>query len=610
MARKIGEWIADEGTDTIVQGETRHKLERRAMAVLMQLADKPNQVISKDELIDRVWGGVAVSDHSVAIVISQLRRAFGDDRAAPTYIETIAKRGYRLIAPVNDIADEAANDAAPVVVDAPPPPRRGRLPKVSRRTLLLGGGAAVAAAAAVGAGAYFLGAQPRYAVAITDFTAANGDADSGEAAFALSQIVSTRLFEHIGDRALRWRGATTPDGMSQLRANARGAANVALLTGSVFRDRGMAVASIELRDARTNAVLKAGVYPLEGASLVVRGGEIAREIAQAAGYSVGPAEPGSDVPPEAWARFWEAQYTAASGQPGMRRRARDMLMLLCYDYPNFARAHVSLAEIYAMTTPETLGLPGYDTHRAAYEQLEIARGLGGETADIAVISAFLAFINRRNFGEALGHARRAVTLEPNRGDCWQTLALILCVGGRYDEGLAAINRAKELDPASLDIRWDHVFFLYAAGRFEEALREADASTRVTAMYPLYVAFIYDALNRPNDAFTQWIERARKRGLSEIGAEAAQRAARQRGVQAGYASLVAALGADYRESGVPLAVMRINAGDRDGAVAALLAEPDARDRWLSPFVDRIVNLHGLRRDPRLAQVFDELEEFRG
>ncbi|WP_395644771.1 winged helix-turn-helix domain-containing protein [Terricaulis sp.] len=612
MARRIGEWIADEGTDTLVHGETRHKLERRAMAVLMQLADKPNQVISKDELIDRVWGGVAVSDHSVAIVISQLRRAFGDDRAAPTYIETIAKRGYRLIAAVDEVADPAPEVAPPLPAPpplTPPPPPARPAPRLNRRLLLLGGGA-LTAAAVVGAGVYFVAAKPRYAVAITDFTATEGEGDTGQTAFALSQIVSTRLFEQIGDRALRWRGATTPEGLGQLRANARGQANVALLTGYVFRDRGMTVASIELRDARSNAVLKASVYPLEGVSLIAQGGTIAHDVAQAAGYAISGGDNNTNVPAEAWARYWEARYTSAQGGPGARRRARDMLMLLIYDYPNFARAHVSLAAIYAETTPETLGLPGFDTFAAAREQLEIARQLAGETADTAILSAFLDFITRRSFADALASARRATLIEPSRAEAWQVLALILSVGGRDDEALTAVRRAAELDPASMEILWDEVFYLYAAGRHQQALSKGQYASRISGPWPLYMALIYDALGRRDDAFAQWTERARKRQLSEPDIASAQRAYAQRGVQAGYATLVGFIGADYRESGVPLAVLRINAGDRDGAVAALLAEADVRDRWLSQFVDRIVNLRDLRREPRLAQMFDELEDFRG
>lgn len=96
---RIGEWTACTDTDTLSSAAAQHKLERRAMEALVVLAGRAGEVVKKDELIAAVWGRLAVSDHSVAMVISQLRRAFGDDARAPRYIETITKRGYRLIAP-------------------------------------------------------------------------------------------------------------------------------------------------------------------------------------------------------------------------------------------------------------------------------------------------------------------------------------------------------------------------------------------------------------------------------------------------------------------------------------------------------------------------------
>ena len=97
---KIGEWVADPETDTIQSGDKFHKLERRPMEVLIYLAERAGRVISKDELIEGVWGRVAVSDHAVAMVISQLRRVLGDDAREPRCIETITKRGYKLLMPV------------------------------------------------------------------------------------------------------------------------------------------------------------------------------------------------------------------------------------------------------------------------------------------------------------------------------------------------------------------------------------------------------------------------------------------------------------------------------------------------------------------------------
>ena len=113
MQWRIGEWVACTETDTIRCGEIQRKLERRAMETLAFLARRAGQVVTKEALIEAVWGRLAVSDHSVAMVISQLRRAFDDDVRAPKFIETITKRGYRLVAPCTEIELDAINASLP-----------------------------------------------------------------------------------------------------------------------------------------------------------------------------------------------------------------------------------------------------------------------------------------------------------------------------------------------------------------------------------------------------------------------------------------------------------------------------------------------------------------
>jgi transcriptional activator of cad operon len=118
MKWRIGSYIACSDSDMLVADDgVSRKLERRAMETLALLCAHAGQVVKKDELIETVWGRLAVSDHSVAMVISQLRRAFRDDARAPAYIETITKRGYRLIAPCEAVMEAAV----PVVVAAPVP---------------------------------------------------------------------------------------------------------------------------------------------------------------------------------------------------------------------------------------------------------------------------------------------------------------------------------------------------------------------------------------------------------------------------------------------------------------------------------------------------------
>ena len=93
------------------------RLEPKVMQVLECLAATPGEVVSRDDLVARVWPDVFVTDDVLHRAIRELRRAFGDDTAKPAYVETIRKRGYRLIAPVRPI-DAVATPLAVVRVHA------------------------------------------------------------------------------------------------------------------------------------------------------------------------------------------------------------------------------------------------------------------------------------------------------------------------------------------------------------------------------------------------------------------------------------------------------------------------------------------------------------
>lgn len=89
------------------------QVEPKVMEVLLCLAAKPHEVVSREALLDRVWQGAFVSDDVLTRSIGQLRRIFGDDVEHPRVIETIRKRGYRLLA-----APETASKAAPEAMPA------------------------------------------------------------------------------------------------------------------------------------------------------------------------------------------------------------------------------------------------------------------------------------------------------------------------------------------------------------------------------------------------------------------------------------------------------------------------------------------------------------
>ncbi len=96
----LGEWLVQPSLNRLTRGEVRVQLELKAMEVLVCLAVHGDRLVSRRELVDAVWRTEFIADNTLTHAIGELRKALGDDPRAPRYIETIPKRGYRLVAEV------------------------------------------------------------------------------------------------------------------------------------------------------------------------------------------------------------------------------------------------------------------------------------------------------------------------------------------------------------------------------------------------------------------------------------------------------------------------------------------------------------------------------
>src|SRR5688572_22055096 len=97
-ALRIGDWTFDPAAGELTRGGERRRLEDRAARTLALLCRRRGEVVSHGEIAAEVWNGRTVSPNSLPVVIADLRRALDDDARAPRFIETVAKRGYRLMA--------------------------------------------------------------------------------------------------------------------------------------------------------------------------------------------------------------------------------------------------------------------------------------------------------------------------------------------------------------------------------------------------------------------------------------------------------------------------------------------------------------------------------
>jgi transcriptional activator of cad operon len=112
---RIGAWCVNPTSGQISREGEIVRVEARTMRLLLCLAGRAGEVVSIDDLLNQVWSGVIVTPDSVYQAVASLRRLLGDDPKQPTYIATVPRQGYRMVAMVSPWADQ------PIAPPLPPP---------------------------------------------------------------------------------------------------------------------------------------------------------------------------------------------------------------------------------------------------------------------------------------------------------------------------------------------------------------------------------------------------------------------------------------------------------------------------------------------------------
>jgi DNA-binding winged helix-turn-helix (wHTH) protein/tetratricopeptide (TPR) repeat protein len=123
---RVGEWLVEPSLDRLSRNGTVLRLRPQLTNLLVVLAEHAGKTVSKDEILARVWEGQFVAESGMTRCIAELRQALGDDAREPKVLETIPKRGYRLVAPVALVESAAplaiTMSPAPLAITMPPAP--------------------------------------------------------------------------------------------------------------------------------------------------------------------------------------------------------------------------------------------------------------------------------------------------------------------------------------------------------------------------------------------------------------------------------------------------------------------------------------------------------
>ena len=475
---QFGEFEFDSAAGELYGKGQRMRLQEQPRQVLAALLERPGEVVTREELRERLWTTETFVDfeHGLNTAIKKVRQALGDSAEEPRYIETLARRGYRFIAPVT-IADPAGSSppGVPVVVNDPAPP--ASVTQHSRRPVLLA--AFVPLVIIIIAGTVWLAQRdaherPPYSerpaqlavIPLRVLTPADAD-DPAYLGIGIADAITTRL-ANVRQIAVRPTSAGVPYTNAESDPSRVAAALGVehLLLGTIQRAHQSYRVSVQLVRAdgvavwgRAYDVPRAGLLHLQDAVAEQVAAALRIELSEPERARLGRPDTGN---PDAYEHYLRGRALLLYyNDTNMREAISRFEQALILDQ-GYARARAGLATACA-----------WFSVRYAYESQAATWGERAER------EARLALEQDAALGDAhLAIANAAGTV--HRGFDWKTL---------LDESAAAL----ELDP-SLDMA--HVARMrafYHLGQFDRAREEGRLAARLTPVHSVETARVEVAL---------------------------------------------------------------------------------------------------------------------
>jgi DNA-binding winged helix-turn-helix (wHTH) protein/TolB-like protein len=443
---QVGDWTVEPALNQLSAAGKAVKVEPKAMAVLVYLADRPGKVVSREALLAAVWPGVVVSDDSLTQVVIKLRKALGDAPEKPAYIQTIPKGGYRLVAPV-------VRSEQPLYAE-----RKRRVPWMA--------GAGIAAVLLAAAAIWWTQGEPitgvppgqviaEPTVTVRPFEALGKDPQAMLLARGMTADLVTDLSKVLGLPVIGVApagdpaGAGTPTDAPPIRY---------LVSGSVQRIDERLRLHVHLTDAQTGKQLWSERFDRPLSAFFAIQEELGPKILQILPSKVSEAELRRVAQRhtrnlEAYEYFQRGQSALLVRQKAENETAREMFRRAIALDAAFARAYAGLALTYAADYRNQWTADGAAALRRAFEMANTAHQINPDIPETYWVLAFV-HLERRQHEQALQYLETAVRLYPSFADGYALMGGIKTYIGRPADAVPLLRRAMRLNPQA-----GHLYFL-------------------------------------------------------------------------------------------------------------------------------------------------------
>ncbi|NVJ97320.1 MAG: winged helix-turn-helix domain-containing protein [Alphaproteobacteria bacterium] len=410
----------NRATKALVHAGKTIPLEDKIAELLDYFLARQGEVVSKDDILETIWAGRSLSEQTVPVAISKLRKALREAGCGDDILKTIPKRGYQLA-----VAEQMA---APVVAEGKGPGRIWMLAAafgVLIIAILLWPTRAPLVPAA--------GAEkPGMILTMKDIrTSLQGD-EAGNKVIALSELASYYLSQTPEVLLIRhWWNFDAPDPTGGIFTRYGKDTPVYLLTGNLIEDGGKKLVTLSLSYPGTDEVIWSGLHDVADGS--GRFFAVLADMYKAIG--VFPTEAASTASEED-DRYWVGRFLMHLGSPGAAKNAGKMWQDMLADDPDNATVRLAYQALAARWQ-----LEGADAGAVA------ASGDAGGYQSL-VDEAAAVFFGGEDNARALTLIDDAIRGGPSDHYAWALKAEILAAGGDKDGALAAYRKAARLAPFS------------------------------------------------------------------------------------------------------------------------------------------------------------------
>jgi DNA-binding winged helix-turn-helix (wHTH) protein/TolB-like protein/Tfp pilus assembly protein PilF len=432
---EIGDWEVLPGKGILRCGDQEEKPEPKVFEVLLALARRDGDLLTRDDLIDEVWDGRPIGDEPINRCIAQLRGHFGDRERPHRYIETLTKRGYRLSQKIR--LNEAATQAAE-------PPQVAR--KVPSRSKVVAIVAVIAVAILI---AVSLPAPDVKSIAVLPFDNLSADPTDEYLVSGFRDELVNTLNSIAGLEVKRIRVSYPDKEVSEI---ARIFDVDAVLFGALQRDGGTLKVNYHVARGKDGVNISSDsvtgdigeIFELQGRlAVLVRDdlvGESPQQLISASGHPK----------PAAYDRYMRGLFELERRSRGVFENLDGAISLFEEAIeidPSFGPPYLSLATAYALL-PDYRNAPLQETHERALAI--VARGIEADSRINDAAGAVLGFVyhKQKKWSKAEEAYIRATTANVVDSNAFNWYSLMLASVGRLDDALEQIQVAQRIDPSS------------------------------------------------------------------------------------------------------------------------------------------------------------------